>query len=163
MIILEKPNFPPYVCIICNMSTGKKWFVSMDINLEQYFNPLNDGRVFYCNECWDNMVTDTTRAVQTFLIGHEAYVGEEPTFDNPAELIIGKVGESTAGPVGSTEVLFPELGDESGPGSSSTSVQDVSGPDADINSSSVGSDPQPSDNPAVSEFLEHFGTGNQDG
>jgi hypothetical protein len=137
------------------MSTGKKWFVSLDINLDQYFNPLNDGRIFYCNECWDNMVTDVTHSVQTFLIGHEAYVGEEPTFDNPAELIIGKVGQKE-------EVIFPELGEESGPGSSSAGIQDVSGSDADIDSSSVGSDTQPSDNPAVSEFLEHFGTGTKD-
>lgn len=160
MIILEKPNFPPYVCIVCSMSTGKKWFVSMDLELEQYFNPLNDGRIFYCNECWDNMVSDTTHAVSTFLIGHEAYVGEEPTFDNTAELIIGKVGEN--GPVGSTEGLFPELGDDSGPGSSSTVVQDSSGTDDNSNPSPVGSDPQSSDNPAVNEFLEHFGTGTKD-
>ena len=157
MIVLERPNFPPYVCIICSMSVGKKWFVSLDINLDHYFNPLNDGRIFYCNECWDNLITDVTKSVNTFLIGHEAYVGETPTFENKSELIVGKVSPPV-GVMEAVDTLFPELGEEDGPGSSSEVVPDASGADADSNPSTVGSDPQSSDNPAVAEFLEHFGT-----
>ena len=149
MIILERPNFPPYVCIQCGTGGGehRKWFVSLNLPLDNYFNPVNEGNVFYCNECWDSLVRDVSKDVQLFLLGHEAYVGVPPTFENESQLLVGPVGNSTE--------------DFNGPGTDNQFLQDSSGTTDDIDPSSVGSDSEPSDNPAVSEFLEHFGNTTQ--
>lgn len=179
MIILDRPNFPPYICIACGTGGGphRKWFLSLNLPLDNYFNPVNEGNVFYCNECWSNLVAEVSRDVQTFVIGHEAYIGVPATFDNQDDLIVGEVTSQTAfeepvtlkpvEPVGILQwlnvddqgnPLSPEGAESDGPGTSDQSVSTSSGTATDSNTSTVGSDPQPSDNPAVNEFLEHFGS-----
>lgn len=90
VIILERPNYPPYVCIVCSHSTGRRWFVSLDLPLDHYFNPVNDGNVFYCNECWEDLATRVAKDAQTFLLGHEPWFGDEyvkPVYENETELV----------------------------------------------------------------------------
>lgn len=89
MIILEKPNFPPYVCITCGVGTGRKWFVQLDYPLDNYFNPVNEGQIFQCNECWEALATKVAKDVQVFMLGQEPWnEGEyvQPTYDNVTEL-----------------------------------------------------------------------------
>lgn len=89
MIILEKPNYPPYVCITCGVGTNRKWFVSLDYPLDNYFNPVNDGQIFQCNECWEGLATEVAKAVQVFMIGQQPWEEGEyvkPTYDNVTEL-----------------------------------------------------------------------------
>ena len=90
MIILEKPNFPPYVCITCGVGTGKKWFVQLDYPLDNYFNPVNEGQIFQCNDCWESLATDVAREVQRFMLGQDPWASGdyvEPTYDNVVELV----------------------------------------------------------------------------
>jgi len=73
-IVLLKPNYPPYVCIVCGLGTRKdrKWFVDLQLAIDNYFNPVNDGAIYLCNECWDGLVRS---------VGHQAYTvmkEEEP-------------------------------------------------------------------------------------
>jgi len=89
MLILEKPNFPPYVCITCGTGTGRKWFVQLDYPLDNYFNPVNEGQVFQCNECWESLATSVAREVQRFMLGQDPWSSDEyvtPTYDNATEL-----------------------------------------------------------------------------
>jgi hypothetical protein len=90
MLILDRPNFPPYVCITCGVGTGRKWFVSLDFPLDNYFNPVNDGIIFQCNECWESLATTVAKQAQLYLIGTEPWVNEgfvEPTYDNETEVV----------------------------------------------------------------------------
>lgn len=90
MMILEKPNFPPYVCITCGMGTGRKWFVSLDFPLDNYFNPLHDGIVFQCNECWESLATSVAKLAQVYIIGTMPWDSKEyvePTYKNESELL----------------------------------------------------------------------------
>lgn len=83
-IVMQKPTFPPYVCVDCGMQDGRLWFVDMQINLDNYFNPVMNGTIYLCNECFDARVIDTTKQVQA-LIGN--YDGMVPTYDNKEDLL----------------------------------------------------------------------------
>lgn|SRR5215510_1398850 len=117
MLILEKPNFPPYVCITCGTGTGRKWFVSLDFPLDNYFNPLHDGIVFQCNECWESLATQVAKLAQTYLLGQEPWDSREyvePQYENKAELVKevnfgpGQTSGSTDNDSGSPEPSNPE-------------------------------------------------------
>lgn len=90
MLILEKPNYPPYVCITCGVGTGRKWFVSLDLRLDNYFNPMHDGIVFQCNECWESLATEVAKKAQLYLIGMEPWDSREyvePAYEDKSELL----------------------------------------------------------------------------
>lgn len=90
MIILEKPNFPPNVCLTCGVGYGRKWFVSLDFPLDNYFNPVVEGKIFQCNECWESLATEVAKEAQKFLIGQAPWEeGDyiQPTYDNEEELL----------------------------------------------------------------------------
>ena len=89
-LVLQKPNYPPYVCIVCGVGERRKWFVDLQLPINHYFNPLSGGAVYLCSECWDSIAVETTKQAQVLLIGTEAWTGEgyvEPTYDNQDELI----------------------------------------------------------------------------
>jgi hypothetical protein len=92
MIILDKPNFPPYVCLTCGVGTGRKWFVDLALPLDNYFNPVNDGAVWYCNECWEGLTQAVAREAQIFVLGQEPWQGEAPTYESEQELVLTTVG-----------------------------------------------------------------------
>jgi len=90
VIILERPNFPPYICITCGMSTGRKWFVQIDYPLDTYFNPVNEGQIFHCNECWESLATDVANAAQVFMLGQKPWEDAnyvKPSYDNVVQLV----------------------------------------------------------------------------
>lgn len=90
MIILEKPNFPPYICISCGMGSGRKWFVSLNLPLDNFFNPVNEGNIFYCNDCWESLATSVAKSAQKFLIGHEPWTNDDyvqPEYEDKNELV----------------------------------------------------------------------------
>ena len=90
VIILERPNFPPYVCLTCGVSTGRKWFVSLDWPLDTYFNPVNEGIIFQCNECWESLATTVAREAQRYMIGQDPWKEGDyvaPSYDNEKELV----------------------------------------------------------------------------
>jgi len=133
VIILEKPNFPPYVCITCGTSTGRKWFVSLDFPLDNYFNPVNEGIIFQCNECWESLATLVAKEAQRFIIGQDPWDDPnyvKPTYDNVTQLV--------------KEVDF-------GARSSHPSVALNSGPTELSNTEPTGSDPEPDTSDSVDE------------
>lgn len=88
-IILDKPNFPPYVCVQCGMSQDRKWFVSLALPLDHYFNPVNEGNIFFCNSCWESLATSVAKEAQRFLIGQDPWEGVKPTYENKTNLVEG--------------------------------------------------------------------------
>ncbi len=148
-LVMGKPIFPPYVCIVCGMQNERKWFVDLQLQLDNHFNPVLHGAVYMCNMCFDSMVTDTMNQVQKF--EGAAYDGIKPTYSNESELLEeASIGE-TYGDTGGTD---------------ERTVRD---------SSTAGVDPQPSisfesnpatepespddsdDDPNLSDFRVHFG------
>ncbi|MBA2350108.1 MAG: hypothetical protein H0V81_17675 [Solirubrobacterales bacterium] len=85
MIILEKPNYPPYVCILCGLGTGsdRKWWVDLQFQLDNHFNPVQDGAIYLCNECYDSLIQDVGNMLETMNL---TPVGEKPTYNLVAEL-----------------------------------------------------------------------------
>lgn len=57
-----QPPFFPKVCIRCGCGTGQReFFVDLGINLTGYFNPMNEGDIYYCDQCVRNLVVDINR------------------------------------------------------------------------------------------------------
>lgn len=86
-IVLQKPNFTPYVCMVCGVGDDRrKWYADLQITgIEFYLNPVNDGAVYLCNECWESLAVDIAKQAQTFLFGMESWAeGQyvEPTYNN---------------------------------------------------------------------------------
>lgn len=82
--IREKPNFHPYVCIVCGVGgPPREWFVDIGIDLDNHFNPVIDGTVFFCNECWNSVQVNVARQIQVWRTDREAWKAEdsvEPTY-----------------------------------------------------------------------------------
>lgn len=67
MFVAERPNFHPHVCIICGVGDDRReWYVDLQLAIDNHFNPLYNGAIYFCNECWDATVRDVSRAVQAF-------------------------------------------------------------------------------------------------
>ena len=147
MIILERPNYPPYVCISCGNSTNKKWFVSLQLPLDTYFNPVNDGNVFYCNECWESLATVVAKAAQRFLIGKDPWESTDlvvPTYENEAQLL--------------EEVNFGSRGDNPGITEHSRTTERSDPAPEPNNTESVPPDNNDETEPVL-EFRNFFGDG----
>lgn len=59
--LVEVPPFPPYVCIRCGLGNGdndRLYFIDLGIDLHMHFNPLVDGNIYYCNECFGNLIRE---------------------------------------------------------------------------------------------------------
>lgn len=82
--IMEKPTFHPYVCISCGLGgPPREWFVDIGIDLDAYFNPVLNGTVYFCNECWNSVHVNVSRQMQQWQKEHEAWSGidsVEPTY-----------------------------------------------------------------------------------
>lgn len=144
MIVLDKPNFPPYVCIVCGMGTGRKWFVDLGLPLDNYFNPVNDGAVWYCNECWEGVTKDVAHQAQIFVLGQEPWQGEAPTYESTEQLVLTTVGTdgprvSNPGPTGTNQGITGH------------------GDDAEATDPEPESDLDGNDDDGLSEFNTFFG------
>lgn len=98
MIILEKPNFPPYVCIVCWVGDDRRrWYIDTQFALDHYFNPVNDGAVYVCNECWDSLVREVASQLQKMSFSEPSYEGVPATYNNQSplltEVIVGRPNE----------------------------------------------------------------------
>jgi hypothetical protein len=153
MIVLPKPNFPPYVCVGCGVGTERKWFVDLQVPLDNYFNPVNDGAVWYCNECWEGITQEVAHMAQVLVLGQEPWQGAEPTFnEEDTPLILSTVGindydsglddESGVSDSGATGTNQESAGD-------SGSIEDVV-PDLNADNDDTSSD-------GISEFNTFFG------
>jgi hypothetical protein len=72
--LYEKPHTPPYVCIYCGAGgPPRKWFIDPGITLDYYFNPTNDGTIWICDECWNNLKVQVERCVNQWHIDHDAW------------------------------------------------------------------------------------------
>lgn len=135
VIILDKPNYPPYVCIRCGVGNGRDWYLLLDLPIDNYFNPVNNGQIFLCNECWLAAVQEASRIIQIFLVGHEAYKGVEPTYENEDQLVLG---------------LYD------GPGVPDSSVPELSDTTTEPNTTTTESDTDPESTDQLSTFTEFF-------
>lgn len=84
MNVMEKPIFPPYVCVSCGMQSERDWFVDFQMNLDNYLNPVINGSIILCNMCFDSAVRETYDLVQKQF---GSYTGVEPTYENKGELL----------------------------------------------------------------------------
>lgn len=90
MIVLTKPNFPPYVCIQCGIGDERrKWYVDLQLHIDYYLNPVNDGAIYLCNECWESFVVDISKAAQQIMFEQEPWAGGEfvqPTYEDESKI-----------------------------------------------------------------------------
>jgi len=87
-LVLKKPNYPPYVCIVCGLGSGRKWFVDLQLAIDNYFNPVNDGAIYLCNECWDSILRAVGQQAQVLMLGQEPWESQvEITYAAEGELI----------------------------------------------------------------------------
>lgn len=79
--LYEKPPFPPYVCVYCGVGElPRKWFIDIGLSLDHYFNPVNDGTPFICDECWNNLRVQVERCINN-------WVSENAGWDSPDRIV----------------------------------------------------------------------------
>jgi len=90
MIVVENPTFHPYSCIQCGVNYNRKWYVDLGLRLENAFQPLFAGNVYFCNECWWNVVEEVERSVEKYLEerGETSEPGILDDFDREPEQLI---------------------------------------------------------------------------
>lgn len=140
---MAKPTFPPYVCINCGMQNERKWFVDLQLQLDNHFNPLMHGVVYLCNLCFDSMVQSTMEQAQRFE-GDIYTAGEKPTYDNQDELL-----EEV--PNGSNGRTVPDSG------SAGIDFQPPGEPEANNDDQSESTDDIDGAPESLSHFRVHFG------
>jgi hypothetical protein len=117
-IVLLKPNYPPYVCIVCGLGSSKdrKWFVDLQLAIDNYFNPVNDGAVYLCNQCWDGLNREVGHKAFTLMREEEPWeanleityaaegelIQSRPLASNPSTSSLG-AGDNSSPPVGIME------------------------------------------------------------
>ena len=81
----EKPPFNPYVCIQCGVGQEpRKWFLDLGFSLDYYFNPVNEGTVYICDECWSSLIVSVDNCIKNYKIEHEAWDSPDrvlPTYE----------------------------------------------------------------------------------
>ena len=141
--VLTRPNFPPYVCLLCGAGSGRKWFADLGLPIENYFNPVNNGACYVCDECWDGLSVTIAQKVQVLLVGTEPWQGRvEPTYDDTTDI------EETNG-------SGPGIPDPSATGTDPVDAADDQ--DADRSDDEPESDDSDPESESVREFRGFFG------
>ena len=85
MIVLQRPIIHPHVCICCSIGDERRdWYVDLGLALDNHFNPLYDGAIYYCNLCWDDLVRRVGIEVQKF---NPVGIEDTQTYDNTEPLM----------------------------------------------------------------------------
>jgi len=161
-IVMLKPVFPPYVCLVCGVgTTQRKWYVDLELPLDNYFNPVNDGAAYLCNECWDSLVRSVGSKAHTIMKEIAPWdESPEPTYTSDEEIVLEyTIGGQPEQPVG--EINVEELTFGSGISSEGTGESDSTTTGDDTNPETTNDEPNPDANPddsqPVREFREFFG------
>jgi hypothetical protein len=124
VIILEKPNFPPYVCIVCWVGDDRRrWYIDTQFALDHYFNPVNDGAVYVCNECWDSLVREVASQLQKMTFSEPSYEGIPATYNNQSPLLTEVTVGTRPEPTGDDERTVSDSPDEGSNNSPATDDQ----------------------------------------
>jgi hypothetical protein len=85
---------------VCGVGgTVRKWYVDLNLAIDNYFNPVNDGAVYLCNECWDEAVRAVGNQAQVFMLGQEPWQAPvEITYTDEDELLLGEQDYGTGLP-----------------------------------------------------------------
>jgi hypothetical protein len=68
------PHYHPFACIRCGLGNGQReYFIDLGLNLSGYFNPMNEGSIYYCNECVSNLIGDINREVAKWHHDHSPW------------------------------------------------------------------------------------------
>lgn len=73
------PQFYPDVCIVCGLGNGggRKYFIDLGFEINQIFQPLREGSVYLCNECWAGKMEEIQRLVNAWDMEHKPYQGQD--------------------------------------------------------------------------------------
>ena len=171
-LVMERPTFPPHVCLICGMGSYRKWFVDLQLPIDNYFNPVMDGACYLCNECWDSIAVETAKQAQILLLGTEPWKGAEyiePTYDDSSDLISAQTMKDKLDLVQLEPAPVGNTGEENGTKSGlsaelslgGTKGTDISAPTDDRPTERNDTPPEPNNTDEqtepVREFRNHFG------
>ena len=132
-LVIKKPNFPPYVCIVCGVGDEetREWYVDLQLNLDNHFNPVLNGAVYCCNLCWESLAQEVVRQVQSLIYGGIEPWAEfvTPSYESEDELI-GRSRTTDGTDVSESELDHSAAGtdDPESPGISSGAESSDSGP-----------------------------------
>lgn len=85
MYVTERPNFHPHVCIICGVGDDRRaWYVDLQLAIDNHFNPLYNGAIYFCDVCWDDTVKSVSREVQKFTPAQQV---NSQSYENPLPLV----------------------------------------------------------------------------
>lgn len=97
----ETPHYFPNVCIRCGCGTGQReYFIDLGISLVGYFNPMQEGNIYYCDQCVPGLITDINREISKWNKEHSPWDSsdrEEATYTWQEELEIELTGDFGTG------------------------------------------------------------------
>jgi hypothetical protein len=124
--IYEKPPFPPHVCVCCGVGQApRKWFVDLGITLDYYFNPVNDGAIYLCDECWENLRVQVERQITSYNFNNAEWDSPErlpATYSWKDKEQVAPVGNNLSPEQENDDVSRPESGNST----------ESSGPELDV-------------------------------
>ncbi|MET0785577.1 MAG: hypothetical protein ABWY25_02595 [Paenisporosarcina sp.] len=131
--VLNLPDFYPNVCIRCGIGSPQRiYYIDLGLNLDFYFNPKQEGNIYFCNECWESLVTSVSDKIQLHLHDTFPWQGQgyiKPTYDD-TEVLIERRSETTRSlsdgtittfnPITTIDDSVPNFGDPDSDGSAET-------------------------------------------
>ena len=138
--VMAKPTFNPYVCVNCGVGGPPRlWFIEFGINLDLYFNPVNEGNVYYCNECWEDLARQVAKNIQIFLHDTMPWTGNgfiRPTYQKKEELIESRIYDYPIATIDPITTRHDQESDRDAPRSesadSTSESSSVTGEDSDV-------------------------------
>jgi len=127
-LISRNPIFYPGVCVACGVQSNRRWYVDIGVELDYHFNPMNEGNILFCNECWNALVKSVNRGVKTFVESNK----------------------------GTLKVNTPEKENDGTTGSNPTPIGDDSEPERNDQVSEPSVSESKSDDSELSSFRAHF-------
>jgi len=99
VFLSEVPIFIPYTCKRCGVGPGneRKYFIDIGVDNDMSLDMREQGAIYFCNECFKNLVTDAQILIHQYDLEHEVGTGTSSEGD------AGTVEEPESDPTGSFE------------------------------------------------------------
>jgi hypothetical protein len=74
-LVMRDHMFYPGVCVGCGVQNNRRWYVEIGVDLDFHFNPMNEGNIIFCNECWNSLVKSVNKYVKAFVLANKGTLG----------------------------------------------------------------------------------------
>ena len=72
VFIHDRPHLFPNICVVCGLSGPPRlYFVDLGLQIPAQFQVIQDGALYFCNECYKNKTEEADRVIQAWEVDHD--------------------------------------------------------------------------------------------